>query len=67
MRAGIVPSGPSCPTPAARPRLGKPGHPGPVDLKTIARFSPEVLRRPRWLLSYAKTGKVPDLTVPQWP
>jgi hypothetical protein len=38
-----------------------------VDLKTIARFSPEVLRRPRWLLSYAKTGKVPDLTVPQWP
>jgi pre-mycofactocin synthase len=23
-----------------------------------------VLRRPRWLLSYAKTGEVPDLTVP---
>jgi isopentenyl diphosphate isomerase/L-lactate dehydrogenase-like FMN-dependent dehydrogenase len=43
---------------------GSPAIPDRVDLKTAARFAPQVLRRPRWLLSYAKTGKVPDLTVP---
>jgi heme/flavin dehydrogenase (mycofactocin system) len=43
---------------------GSPVIPERVDLKTAMRFAPEVLRRPRWLLSYAKTGKVPDLTVP---
>ena len=30
----------------------------------MARFAPETLMRPRWLLGYAKTGRVPDLTVP---
>jgi FMN-dependent dehydrogenase len=35
-----------------------------VNLKTAIQFAPELLRRPRWLLGYAKTGKVPDLTVP---
>jgi pre-mycofactocin synthase len=43
---------------------GSPAIPERVDLATAARFAPEVLRRPRWLLRYAKTGKVPDLTVP---
>jgi L-lactate dehydrogenase (cytochrome)/glycolate oxidase len=43
---------------------GSPAIPDRVDLKTAARFAPQVLRRPRWLLSYAKTGMVPDLTVP---
>ncbi|HEY2127121.1 MAG TPA: pre-mycofactocin synthase MftD, partial [Streptosporangiaceae bacterium] len=43
---------------------GSPVIPERIDLKTATRFAPEVLRRPRWLLGYAKTGKVPDLTVP---
>jgi pre-mycofactocin synthase len=43
---------------------GSPAIPDRVDLKTAARFAPEVLPHPRWLLSYARTGKVPDLTVP---
>ena len=30
----------------------------------MARFAPEVLMRPRWLLGYARTGRPPDLTVP---
>jgi hypothetical protein len=35
-----------------------------MNLKTMARFAPETLMRQRWLLDYAKTGRVPDLTVP---
>jgi L-lactate dehydrogenase (cytochrome)/glycolate oxidase len=30
----------------------------------MARFAPEGLRHPRWLYSFAKTGHLPDLTVP---
>jgi len=30
----------------------------------MVKFAPEVLRRPRWLLDYARTGRPPDLTVP---
>ena len=30
----------------------------------MVRFAPETLMRPRWLLGYAKTGRAPDLTVP---
>src|ERR1700731_3669863 len=43
---------------------GSPTIPERVDLKTMVRFAPEVLRRPRWLLDFARTGRVPDLTVP---
>jgi len=43
---------------------GSPVIPERLDLKTMARFAPDVLRHPRWLLDYARTGKVPDLTVP---
>src|SRR6202035_1772240 len=43
---------------------GSPPIPERVDLKTMVRFAPEVLRRPRWLRDYARTGRVPDLTVP---
>ena len=43
---------------------GSPVIPERIDLKTAIRFAPEVLRHPRWLLGYAKTGKIPDLTVP---
>jgi pre-mycofactocin synthase len=43
---------------------GSPVIPERVDLKTMARFAPDVLRHPRWLMDYARTGRVPDLTVP---
>jgi pre-mycofactocin synthase len=43
---------------------GSPAIPERIDLKTMVRFAPETLMRPRWLLAYAKTGTMPDLTVP---
>jgi L-lactate dehydrogenase (cytochrome)/glycolate oxidase len=43
---------------------GSPTIPEIVDLKAMVRFAPEALMRPRWLLQYAKTGHVPDLTTP---
>ncbi len=43
---------------------GSPAIPERVDLKTMVKFAPDVLPHPRWLLGYARTGRVPDLTVP---
>src|SRR5260370_26955144 len=43
---------------------GSPVIPERVDLKTAVRFAPEVLMRPRWLLDFARTLRLPDLTVP---
>jgi pre-mycofactocin synthase len=43
---------------------GSPVIPEVVDLKTMLRFAPEVLARPSYLLRYARTRAVPDLTVP---
>jgi pre-mycofactocin synthase len=43
---------------------GSPSIPERMDLKTIVRFGPQGLARPRWLLSYAKTLRPPALTVP---
>jgi L-lactate dehydrogenase (cytochrome)/glycolate oxidase len=43
---------------------GSPSIPERVDLKTMARFAPEVLTRPQWLLAFGRTRRVPDLTVP---
>jgi L-lactate dehydrogenase (cytochrome)/glycolate oxidase len=43
---------------------GSPMIPDRVDLKAALHFAPEVLRRPRWLLEYARSGHIPDLTVP---
>jgi heme/flavin dehydrogenase (mycofactocin system) len=43
---------------------GSPHIPDKVDLKAMMEFAPEVLRRPRWLKDYAKTGRIPDLTTP---
>jgi pre-mycofactocin synthase len=45
-------------------RLGSPNIPEKIDLKSALRFAPEALGRPRWLASFAKTGRIPDLTVP---
>jgi pre-mycofactocin synthase len=43
---------------------GSPVIPEQLDLATMARFAPEVLMRPRWLLDFARSGALPDLTVP---
>jgi heme/flavin dehydrogenase (mycofactocin system) len=43
---------------------GSPVIPEKIDLRAMARFAPEGLAHPRWLLAYARTGKVPDLTTP---
>ncbi|RYP83538.1 mycofactocin system-associated heme/flavin dehydrogenase [Nocardioides guangzhouensis] len=42
---------------------GSPSIPEKLDARAMARFAPEVLRRPRWLLDFARTG-LPDLTTP---
>jgi L-lactate dehydrogenase (cytochrome)/glycolate oxidase len=43
---------------------GSPGIPEQIDLGTAVRFAPEVLRRPRWLLGFARSGRLPDLRTP---
>jgi heme/flavin dehydrogenase (mycofactocin system) len=43
---------------------GSPSIPQSIDLKTALRFAPEVLVRPQWLLDFARSGKLPDLAVP---
>ncbi len=43
---------------------GSPTIPETVNLRTMLRFAPEALAHPRWLLSFARTGKYPDLTTP---
>ena len=43
---------------------GSPSIPEKLDLKAMAKFAPEVLRRPRWLYDFARSGDLPDLTTP---
>jgi L-lactate dehydrogenase (cytochrome)/glycolate oxidase len=43
---------------------GSPWIPEKINLKAMAKLAPEVIVRPRWLWSFAKTGKFPDLTAP---
>jgi heme/flavin dehydrogenase (mycofactocin system) len=43
---------------------GSPFIPTAINLEAALRYAPEVLVRPRWLLEYAKTRRLPDLTVP---
>jgi L-lactate dehydrogenase (cytochrome)/glycolate oxidase len=43
---------------------GSPAIPETVNLRAMARFAPEALTHPRWLFGFARTGKFPDLTVP---
>jgi L-lactate dehydrogenase (cytochrome)/glycolate oxidase len=43
---------------------GSPYIPERLDLKAMLRFAPEVVRRPRWLAAFVRSGKLPDLTVP---
>ena len=43
---------------------GSPFIPDRVDAKAVLRYAPEVVRRPRWLTQWARSGRPPDLTVP---
>ena len=43
---------------------GSPAIPEKMDLRAMLRFAPEGITRPRWLIDFAKTRRVPDLTAP---
>ncbi len=43
---------------------GSPWIPDKIDLKAVVKLAPEVLARPSWLWSFAKTGHLPTLTTP---
>jgi heme/flavin dehydrogenase (mycofactocin system) len=43
---------------------GSPMIPEKIDFKTAMKFAPQTIIRPKWLYEFAKTGKIPDLTVP---
>ncbi|MDT5009896.1 MAG: pre-mycofactocin synthase [Mycobacterium sp.] len=43
---------------------GSPHIPERITMREAARFAPEALSRPRWLREFAKTRRIPDLTVP---
>lgn len=43
---------------------GSPAIPERMDLRALVRFAPEGIRRPRWLLDFARNGGIPDLTAP---
>jgi L-lactate dehydrogenase (cytochrome)/glycolate oxidase len=43
---------------------GSPWIPEKIDLKAVVKLAPEVLARPQWLWSFAKSGHLPDLTTP---
>ena len=43
---------------------GSPKIPEKVDLKAIWQYAPEAITHPRWLWSFGKTLRIPDLTVP---
>ena len=45
---------------------GSPAIPAQLDLKSMIKFAPMGLSRPRWLASYLAQGKLPDLTVPNF-
>jgi L-lactate dehydrogenase (cytochrome) len=49
---------------AHRRDWGSPAIPERLDLKAMAGFAPEALRRPRWLWSWLRSGGPPDLSVP---
>ena len=43
---------------------GSPAIPEKVDFRAMLKYAPEALTHPRWLASFARTRKIPDLTVP---
>lgn len=43
---------------------GSPALPERLDLRTMMRFAPQAVRRPRWLSRFVRSGSLPDLTAP---
>jgi L-lactate dehydrogenase (cytochrome)/glycolate oxidase len=43
---------------------GSPVIPERLDWRAMLRFAPDGVRHPRWLLDYARSGRLPDLTAP---
>ncbi|MEM7342305.1 MAG: pre-mycofactocin synthase MftD [Actinomycetota bacterium] len=43
---------------------GSPAIPEKIDIKTAWQHAPDVLRHPRWLASWMRSGSLPDLGVP---
>lgn len=43
---------------------GSPAIPEHLNLRTALRYAPGALRHPRWLASFLRGGRLPDLTVP---
>lgn len=43
---------------------GSPAIPEQLDMKSMAKLAPEVLRRPRWLADWVRAGALPTLEVP---
>lgn len=43
---------------------GSPFIPEKINLEAVRRYAPQVALKPRWLWDFAKTKKLPDLTVP---
>ncbi|WP_327144243.1 pre-mycofactocin synthase MftD [Nocardia sp. NBC_01327] len=43
---------------------GSPAIPERVDLKALIHYGPQALTHPRWLSTFVKSGRIPDLTVP---
>ena len=43
---------------------GSPAIPERINLKAMIKYAPEALTHPKWLAAFARTGKIPDLTVP---
>jgi heme/flavin dehydrogenase (mycofactocin system) len=43
---------------------GSPFIPEKINFEAVRRYAPQVALKPRWLLDFARTGSIPDLTVP---
>ena len=43
---------------------GSPAIPERINLKAMVKYAPEALTHPKWLTAFARSGKIPDLTVP---
>jgi pre-mycofactocin synthase len=46
---------------------GSPHIPEKMTLREMIRMAPEAAARPAWLLEWGRTGRIPDLTVPNLP
>ncbi|MER7197305.1 alpha-hydroxy-acid oxidizing enzyme [Streptomyces sp. CB01635] len=43
---------------------GSPEVPEAINFKTAVKLAPNVITRPRWLWSFVRSGRIPDLTTP---